>query len=100
MESFLGGFPYKSHVDIKTFRAFPTKLKIELNCIMFPLIILEELLQLNQNPPVVNSVDWTLFGKAHSCLLQSTRSHERQCMSEHEVKGNISRPLRQNCLDS
>ena len=38
------------------------KLKIELRCILFPLIIL------NWSPPVVNSVDWTWFGKAHTCL--------------------------------
>ena len=44
------------------------KLKIELRCILFPLIILEMFLQLNWSPPVVNSVDWAWFGKAHTCL--------------------------------
>ena len=39
--------------------AFAMKLKIELRCILFPLIILEMFLQLNWSPPVVNSVDWT-----------------------------------------
>ena len=43
-------------------------LKIELRCILFPLIILEMFLQLDWSPPVVNSVDWTWFGKAHTCL--------------------------------
>ena len=50
------------------------KLKIELRCILFPLIILEMFLQLNWSPPVVNSVDWTWF----------IRSHSWKCMSEHK----------------
>ncbi len=33
-----------------------------------PPIILEMFLQLDWSPPVVNSVDWTWFGKAHTCL--------------------------------
>ncbi len=35
---------------------------------LFSLIILETFLQLDWSPPVVNSVDWTWFGKAHTCL--------------------------------
>ena len=34
----------------------------------FPLIILEMFLPLDWSPPVVNSIDWTWFGKAHTCL--------------------------------
>ena len=44
------------------------RLEIELRCILFPLIILEMFLQLDWSPPVVKSIDWTWFGKAHSCL--------------------------------
>jgi hypothetical protein len=39
------------------------RLKIELRCILIPLIVLEMF-----RPPVVNSIDWTWFGKAHTCL--------------------------------
>ena len=41
------------------FRPFAMRLEIELRCILFPLIILEMLLQLDWSPPVVNSIDWT-----------------------------------------
>lgn len=34
----------------------------------FLLIIFEVFLQLDLSPPVVNSMDWTWFGKAHTCL--------------------------------
>ena len=43
-------------------------LKIELRCILFSLIIVEMFLQLEWNPPVTNSMNRTLFGKAHTCL--------------------------------
>jgi hypothetical protein len=43
-------------------------LKIELRCILFPLIILEMFLQLDWSPPVVYSIVWTWFGKVHTCL--------------------------------
>jgi hypothetical protein len=36
------------------------RVEIELRCILFSLIILEMFLQL-----VVNSIDWTLFGKVN-----------------------------------
>ena len=41
-------------------------LKIELRCILFPLIILEMFLQLDWQI----SVDWTLFGNARTCLFK------------------------------
>ena len=44
------------------------RLKIELRCILSPSILLEMFLQLDWSPSVVNSIDWTLFGKAHTCL--------------------------------
>ena len=37
-------------------------------CILFPLIILEIFLQPEWSPPVVNSIYWTWFRKAHTCL--------------------------------
>ena len=43
-------------------------LETELRCILFPLIILELFLQLDWSLPVINSIDWTWFGKAHICL--------------------------------
>ena len=42
--------------------------KIELRCILRPLTILEMFLKLDWSPPVVNSIDWTWFGKAQTCL--------------------------------
>ena len=60
------------------------RLDIELRCILFPLIILEMLPQLNWSPPVVNSIDWTWFGKAHTCLYK--RSHSCQ------IKNQAMRP--------
>jgi hypothetical protein len=48
------------------FSTFTLRLNIELRCIPFPLIILEMFLQLDWNPPVVNLIDWTWFGKADS----------------------------------
>ena len=42
------------------------RLNIEFRCILFPLIILEMFLQLDWSPPVVNSIDWTWFGKVHT----------------------------------
>ena len=50
------------------FRPFANRLKIDLWCILFPLSILELFLQLHWSPPVINSIDWTWFGKAHTCL--------------------------------
>jgi hypothetical protein len=44
------------------------RLEIELRWILFPLIIFEMFLQLDLSPSVVNSIDWTWFGKAHTCL--------------------------------
>jgi hypothetical protein len=42
------------------------RLEIELRFTLFPLIILEMFQQLDWSPPVVNSIDWTWFGKAHT----------------------------------
>ena len=39
-----------------------------LRYILFPINILEMFLHVDWNPPVVNSIDWTLFGKSHTCL--------------------------------
>ena len=58
----------KHILSTSVFRPFAMWLKIELRCILFPLIILEMFLQLDWSPPVVNSIDWTWFGKAHTCL--------------------------------
>ena len=44
------------------------RLEIELRCILFSMIILEIFLKLDWSPHVVNSIDWTSFGKAHTCL--------------------------------
>ncbi len=38
---------------------------IQLRCLQFLLIIAEMFLHLDWSPPVVNYIDWTLFGKAH-----------------------------------
>ena len=57
------------------------KFKIELRCILFPLIILEMFLQLNLSPSVVDSVDWTWLERHTPVYI---RSHSWQCMSEHK----------------
>ena len=44
------------------------RLEFELRYSLFPLIMLEMFLQLEWSQPVVNSIDWTSFGKAHTCL--------------------------------
>ena len=53
---------------IYIFRAIAMRLEIEFRCILFPLIILEMFLQLDLSPPVLNLIDWTWFGKAHTWL--------------------------------
>lgn len=50
-----------SHVQV--LKAFDLKLKFELRCIFFPLLIFEMFLQLDWSSLVVNPVDWTWFGK-------------------------------------
>ena len=52
------------------------KLKIPDGRATDPLIILEMFLQLDWSPPVVNSIDWTSFGKAHTCLHKVYAFHE------------------------
>ena len=37
---------------------------------LFPLIFLEMFLQIDWSPPVVNSIHWIWFGKAHTCLFK------------------------------
>ena len=70
----------------------------DMRCILFPLIILEMFLQLHWSPPVVHSIDWTWFGKAH------IKSHSWQCVSKqkpsHEVEGIVHRASRQDCVDA
>ena len=64
------------------------RLEMELRCILFPLIILEMFLQLDWSPPVVNSIDWTLFGKAHTRLYKGpTVDSACQQKPSHEVEG-------------
>ena len=46
------------------------RLEIELRCIL--LIILKMFLKLDWSPPVVSSIDWTWFGKAHLSILAPT----------------------------
>ena len=52
----------------KVFRLFAMRHEIALRCILFTLIILEMFLQFDWSSPVVNSIDWTGFGKEHPCL--------------------------------
>ena len=77
------------------------RIGIELWCILFPLIILEMFLQLDWSPPVVNSIDWTWFGKAHTP--DYIRSHSWQCMSDqkpnHEVEIIVRRAPRHDCVE-
>ena len=54
----------KSLVFLLSIHSLYDQAQIELKCILFPLIILEMFLQLR----VVNLVDLTCFGKAHTCL--------------------------------
>ena len=68
---------------------------------LFPLIILEMFLQLEWSPPVVNSIDWTWFGKAHTCLYkvpQLTVYSEQK--PRHDVEGIVRRPPRQDCVEA
>ena len=66
------------------------RLEIELRCIQFPLIILEMFIQLDWSPPVVNSIDWTCFRKAHTCLYKVPQllvhvKAKNQAMSSKEL---------------
>ena len=58
-------------------------------------------LQLDSSPPVVNSIDWTWFGKPHTCYI---RSHSWQYMSEQkpsrEVEGIFRRAPRQDHVEA
>ena len=41
-------------------------------------------LQLDWSPPVVNSIDWTLFGKAHTCLYKVPQI-DSACQSKNQA---------------
>ena len=63
-------------------------LKIELRCILFLLITFKLFLHLDWSPPVVNSIDWTWFGKAHTCLYkvpQLTTCQRKKAMRSKEL---------------
>ena len=77
------------------FTPFTMTLKMEFRHFLFPLIILEMFLQFDWSPAVVNSIDWPWFGKAHTCL------HKIPLLSRnHEVKGIVCRPLRQDYIEA
>lgn len=70
---FQDGIHFSSHNDKvkKVFTAISVKLKGELKCILFPLIISQMFLQLEWSPPVVNSADRTqcvtpVYVRSHS----------------------------------
>ena len=46
------------------------RLEFELRCILFPLIILKMFLYIDWSSPVVHLIQWTWFGKAHTCLFK------------------------------
>ena len=58
--------------------------------------------QLDWSPPVVNAIDWTWFGRAHTPVY--IRSYSWQCMSEqktsHEVEAIVRRAPRQDLVDA
>lgn len=68
-----------THVSVSIHTSLAWNPKTELRCI--PLIILQMFLQLHWTPSVVNSVDWTWFGKAPACLYKVPCW---RCMSEHK----------------
>ena len=78
------------------------RLEIELRCILFPLIVLEMFLQLDWSPPVVNSIDWTWFGKAHTCLytVPQLTVHVRTKNQAMRSKAFPSRAPRQICVEA
>ena len=63
------------------------RLEIELRCSVFP--------------PVVNYIDWTRVGKAHTCLykVRQLTVHFR-AKTKHEVKGIVRGALRQGCVEA
>ena len=81
----------------QVFRPFAMRLEIELRCILFPLIILEMFLQLDWSPSVVNSIDWTWFGKAHTCLYKVPQLTVHVREKRLEVEGIVRRAPRQDC---
>ena len=77
-------------------------LEIQLRCFPFLLIliILQMFLHLDWSPSVVNAIDWTRFGKAHTPV----RSHSWQRISEQkpsrEVEGTACRAQAQDCVEA
>ena len=65
-------------------RHFAMRIKIELRCILFLYIVLEMFLQLVWSPPVVNLIDWTWFGKAHTCLYKGP-TVDSACQSKTQI---------------
>jgi hypothetical protein len=74
--------------------------KMELRCILFPLIILEMFLQIDWSPPVVYSIDWTWFGQAHTCLYKVPQLtvHVREKTKPWGRRN--CRALRQDCVEA
>lgn len=71
-----------THVSVSIHTSLAWNPKIELRCI--PLVILQMFLQLHWTPSVVNSVDWTWFGKAHTPVY--IRSHvDGACQSTSQA---------------
>ena len=66
--------------------------EIKLRCILFPLIILEMFLQLDWSPPVVKSIDWTWFGKAHTCLYKGPIV-DSACQSKNQAMRSMDLSL-------
>ena len=85
----------------EVFRPFAMSLKFEPRCILFPLIILEMFLQLDLSPPVVNSIDCTWFGTAHTCAF-SGPTVDSACHSKNQVKRSkeLSIELRDRVVSS
>ena len=77
------------------------RLEIEPRCILFPLIAFEMFLQLDWSPPMVNSINWTCFGKAHGCLYKVPQLtvHVSKKPS-NEVEGIVRRAPRQDCVQA
>ena len=80
------------------------RLQTERRCILFPVIIVEMFLQLDWTPPVVNSTEWTRFGKRHTPVYiePSRRTTYKKVYSarkskkpSHEVERIVRRAPRQ-----
>jgi hypothetical protein len=78
------------------------RLEIELRCILFPFVILEMFQQLHWSPPVVNSTDWSKFGKAHTSLYKVSQLtvHVSAKKTSHEVEGIVRKAPRQDYVET